>query len=203
MKHMRTLEFDHKKATQALNFFAKRAGGKITKLNALKLIYLADRYHLRKYGRPIFSDTYWAMPHGPVASSVKDIFEFSGSDEEVSYAKGYIAPLAGETRPTIQSIKEEDVNVFSDSDIEALEFTQKTFGAYTLGAILEECHKYPEWKKFEEALKSNIVTRELMNYVDFFENPDGRDDHFKMDSEQLKSSKEIFEEQSKISGKWN
>jgi len=73
MKHMRTLEFDHKKATQALNFFAKRAGGKITKLNALKLIYLADRYHLRKYGRPIFSDTYWAMPYGPVASSVKDI----------------------------------------------------------------------------------------------------------------------------------
>lgn len=200
---MRTLEFDHKKATQALNFFAKRAGGKITKLNALKLIYLADRYHLRKYGRPIFSDTYWAMPYGPVASSVKDIFEFSGSDEELDYSKKYIAPLEGEANQTIQSIKEGDIDVFSDSDIEALEFTQKTFGDLPLGAILEECHKYPEWKKFEEALKSQTVTRELMNYADFFENPDGQDDHFKMDTEQLKSSREIFEEQSKISGKWN
>ena len=68
---------------------------------------------------------------------------------------------------------------------------------------MEECHKYPEWKKFEEALKSQTITRELMNYVDFFENSSDKEDHFKIDPEQLKSSKEIFEEQSKISGKWN
>jgi uncharacterized phage-associated protein len=200
---MRTLEFDYKKATQALNFFAKRAGGKITKLNVLKLIYLADRFHLRKYGRPIFSDAYWAMPLGPVASSVKDLLEFSGSDEELNYSTEYIAPLVGEPNPTIQSIKEEDVNVFSDSDIEALEFVQNNFGVLNLGEILKVCHNYPEWKKFEEALKSKTISRELMSYVDFFENSDSLEDVFKMDPEQLKASKEIFEEQSKISGQWN
>ncbi len=199
---MKTLEFDYRKATQALNYFAKKAGGKITKLNVLKLVYLADRYHLRKYGRPIFSDAYWAMEWGPVASSVKDITEFSGSEEEISYANNYIAPLAGESHPTIQSIKPEDVNVFSDSDVEALEFVQNTFAKLSLTEILKECHKYPEWKKFEEALKSKTVSRELMSYADFFENP-ATEDKYKLEPDHLKSSKEIFEEQCAISGKWN
>ncbi len=40
-----TLKFDYKKATQALNFFAIKCGGKIDKMKALKLIFFADRYH--------------------------------------------------------------------------------------------------------------------------------------------------------------
>ena len=47
------LEFDHEKATQAINFFARESGGQINKMKAIKLIYFAERYHLRKYGRPI------------------------------------------------------------------------------------------------------------------------------------------------------
>ena len=67
------LSFSHKKATQALNFFARAAGGKINKMKALKLIYFEDRYHLRSYGRPITNDTYFAMKFGPVASACKDL----------------------------------------------------------------------------------------------------------------------------------
>lgn len=199
---MRTLEFDYRKATQALNFFAKKAGGKITKLYALKLIYLADRFHLRKYGRPIFGDAYWAMPKGPVASSVKDIIEFSGSQEETDYANDYIAPLPGEQHPTIQSIKDENLNVFSDSDIEALSFAQTNFGELSLQDLLDECHKHSEWKKFEPALKSKSISRELMSYSDFFNNPD-QADGFGIDPSQVKASKEVFEEQSKVAGLWN
>lgn len=199
---MRTLEFDYRKATQALNFFAKKAGGKITKLNALKLIYLADRFHLRKYGRPIFGDIYWAMPLGPVASSVKDILEFSGSEEEIGYANNYIAPLPGEDSFTIQSIQDENLAVFSDSDIEALEFVQTNFSKLPLSELLKECHKYPEWKKFEEALKSKSISRELMSYSDFLSSST-MDDSFGIDPAQVESSKEIFEEQSRVAGLWN
>ncbi len=60
--------FSHRKATQALNFFAAKAGGKINKMKALKLVFFADRYHLRKYGRPVVGDEYLAMNYGPVAS---------------------------------------------------------------------------------------------------------------------------------------
>lgn len=67
------LFFDYKKATQALNFFALKEGGTINKMKALKLIYFAERYHLRKYGRPVTNDDYWAMGLGTVPSGSRDI----------------------------------------------------------------------------------------------------------------------------------
>ena len=75
--HKINASFDYRKATQALNHFALKEGGQINKMKALKLVYLADRYHLRKYGRLITNDVYFAMPYGAVASGVKDIAEDS------------------------------------------------------------------------------------------------------------------------------
>ena len=57
-------DFNYKKATQALAYFAEKSGGTINRLKGLKLIYFADRYHLRKYGRLITNDTYFAMDNG-------------------------------------------------------------------------------------------------------------------------------------------
>jgi len=57
-----SLAFAHRKATQALNVLARNSGGTISKLKALKLVFFADRYHLRKYGRAIINDRYFAMP---------------------------------------------------------------------------------------------------------------------------------------------
>ena len=87
------LTFSHKKATQALNFFARSAGGSISKIKALKLVFFADRYHLRKYGRPVTNDEYYAMPKGPVPSHVKDIAEMSDflSKNEKSYADKFLS----------------------------------------------------------------------------------------------------------------
>ena len=86
------LNFDYQKATQSLTFFAEKEGGRIHKMKALKLVYLADRYHLRKYGRPITNDEYFAMPYGPVASGVKDIIEMSdflGAEEKFMKGEHY------------------------------------------------------------------------------------------------------------------
>lgn len=43
--------------------------GKMDKLKLLKLVYLADKYHLIYYGRTITNDDYYAMKHGPIASN--------------------------------------------------------------------------------------------------------------------------------------
>src|SRR3990167_7093267 len=84
----------YKKATQALNFFAQKKDGKINKMKAIKLIYLADRLHLRKYGRPIVGDAYWAMKLGPVGSRTKRVAELDTMpDEAYVYAKKYIRPI--------------------------------------------------------------------------------------------------------------
>ena len=45
----------------------------LSQYKLVKLFYLADREHLRRFGRPITFDYYVAMEHGPVASIAYDI----------------------------------------------------------------------------------------------------------------------------------
>lgn len=172
--HMKTIqEFDHKKATQAINFFACKEGGQIDKLKVIKLIWLVDRYHIRKYGRPIINDMYFAMEYGPVASSVADLAGFNTiqiSTDEQKYLDEYLKS-ATFRKNTIASVKDVDEDIFSDSEVEALEKIYKEYGDFKPFDLVELSHKFPEWKKFEVALESKVTTRELMNYEDFFSNP--------------------------------
>src|SRR5262245_1230943 len=87
------MQFDYQKATQALNYLAKKEHGQIDKLKAMKLIWIAERYHLRNYGRLIINDKYFAMDKGPVASGVKDIAALKKeylAANEYEYAANYI-----------------------------------------------------------------------------------------------------------------
>lgn len=165
--------FSHRKATQALNSFAAKAGGKINKMRALKLVYFADRYHLRKYGRPVVGDEYLAMNYGPVASGTKDLAEMSDflGEEERSYAKRFIAP--SETQLAVNSVAHVEEKVFSESDREALDFAWRRFGRVDKFALSEITHAYPEWKRHEPALRSKVASRVPMNYRDFLQDPEG------------------------------
>lgn len=165
------LRFNLKKTTQAINFLAIKSGGQINKIKAIKLIYFADRFHLRKYGRPITNDEYWAMEWGPVNSNAKDIAdmneEYLGASERV-YISQYIKKPASNF---VKSIKEVDKKIFSKSDIEALTWSWDTFGHFDGFALSDISHEYPEWKKFEAIIKSKEQTRVRMNYEDFFDDP--------------------------------
>lgn len=159
--------FAHKKATQALNFFAIRNGGEIDKLHALKLVFFADRYHLRKFARPITNDQYWAMKFGPVPSGVKDLFEMDSiSHDERHYASSFM--VAGAKRDTVRSIAAVDERVLSQSDIEALTFAWSSFGRHS--GIVERTHQYPEWQRHESTIRGG-ATRIAMDYLDFLEDP--------------------------------
>ncbi len=160
--------FAYKKATQALNYFAIGNGGEIDKLHALKLVFFADRYHLRKYGRPITNDQYWAMQLGPVPSGVKDLFELdSASPVERHYAKKYFGPGAKDF--SIRSTAPVECSVLSETDQESLSFSWHTFGRG--GRIVEKTHRYPEWLRHESALEGGC-SRVPMDYMDFLEAPE-------------------------------
>lgn len=197
------LEFDYKKATQAINYLTKKEGGQIDKLKLIKLVYLADRYHLRRYGRPMVNDAYFAMPLGPVGSSVKDIAEFSGflDGSELTYAVTYLG--RGGVENTVVSIADVDTGVFSKSEIEALDFAYNEFGGQSAPSLVNITHRYPEWDKFKSALQSKETTREPMSYTDFFKNPiNGTEDKFVLSSDILAASKELFDEDYKIAEYW-
>jgi len=162
--------FSHRKATQALNFFALQAGGSINKLKALKLVFFADRYHLRRYGRPVIGDEYLAMNYGPVPSGTKDVAEMSEflGEGEASYAKTFLRPL---DRYTFSSEQPMEDRVFSASDRDALAWAWAKFGGLDGFALADMTHAYPEWKRHEEALKAKLESRAPMNYRDFLLDP--------------------------------
>jgi len=183
----------YKKATQALNFLARKKDGKINKMKAIKLIFLADRLHLRKYGRPIVGDMYWAMKLGPVGSLTKNIAELSGTSEDAMvYAKKYIKP-ADEKKQTFVSIKQEDLNVFSKTDIECIGIVYDKFSDKDQFELAEITHKYPEWTKHKKELDRG-KKRVKMNYDDFFSDAQKGDDLFCQSRSDLEMAKESFEE---------
>jgi uncharacterized phage-associated protein len=121
--------FNYKKAVQALNFFARKSSNfTLNKMKAIKLIWLADRFHLRKYGRPIIGDVYFALPYGPVPSTTRDIVEennISLSEEELQYSKDFIE---NESKYKYKSIKDCDLKVFSKTEVEAFDKIFSTYG---------------------------------------------------------------------------
>ena len=101
------LKPDRNKIRQALNWFCIKNNNKLNKTKAVKLIFFADRYHLRKYGRLVTSEEYYAMKLGPVASKTYNMLKTLNSDEINKYT------CNGEFNQ----------DVFSESDMEALKFS--------------------------------------------------------------------------------
>lgn len=190
-------ETSYKKATQALNLLARKKDGRINKMKAIKLIFLADRLHLRKYGRPIVGDLYWAMKLGPVGSKTKNIAELSNISENIfEYAKKYIKPV-DEKKQTFISIKPEDLSVFSKTDMECLEAVYNRYSDRDQFELAEITHKYPEWLRHKKELDSG-KKRVRMSYEDFFiEAPKG-DALFAQSKNELLLAKEIFEESQEV-----
>lgn len=211
--HLR-FETNHEKATQALNYLARAQGGRINKMKALKLIFFADRYHLRKYGRPIVGDAYWAMSYGPVASMVMNIAD---NDDwldscEREYANQFVQ--SSEDHHFVEAIGDLDQRVFSSSDLEALNFVWSKLGRLGPWDLVDLSHGYPEWQKHRESLQLGTCKRAPMEYSDFFLDPDPKDSSFAVtgmadvfadvvDQAQKEVAQELAEERSRIESFWN
>ena len=187
--------FNYKKAVQLLNFFAEKEGGSIDKIKTIKLVWLADRAHLRKFGRPITFDSYFAMAHGPVPSSTKDLAGENSnflSPNEKAYRDAFISVQS--TRITAISPLESDV--LSETEVQILNGIYDEFGNDEGFSLADFSHDYPEWNKFESSLKFGEKSRFAMDYLDFFQNPQKSNDYFcqDVDEEDLEISKALFQE---------
>lgn len=157
---------------EAIYYLLKKVGS-ADKLKIVKLIYLVDKYHLFHYGRAVTDGNYFAMEYGPVNSTVKDILNFNDFNmykDEMDYANRLIKKV----RPHDFEAKSVNNFVFghlSETDQEALDYVCEKFGKWGTNKLLKYTHKYPEWKKHEEKLKSgsrreDIKTVELFSKID-------------------------------------
>jgi uncharacterized phage-associated protein len=184
--------FNYKKAVQALNFFALKEGGCINKMKALKLVWLSDRLHLRRYSRTITGDVYFALPFGPVASTTRDILKsYIGlTNVEQEYSNLHIATQDKYSYESAAGLNE---NVFSETDLEVLSLIYEKYGRCDEFVLSEISHRFPEWKKYETALTNkNQPFHFSINEIDFFENYEDGSGLFMDSEEYLSISKEMY-----------
>lgn len=143
VKHMRPW-YSPRKVAQVAAFFAQQERGTINVLKLTKLIYLADREHMKKYDSSITNDEFVSMPHGPVNSMTNQYIngqlEMDGWDEFIADRAGYSIGLA-------KSVTEEMLDELSDAELQTLKEVWEEFGGMDKYTIRDWTHKHcPEWE---------------------------------------------------------
>ncbi len=145
------LLFDEKKAAQAAAFFLHKAGGHLPLIKLIKLLYLAERLSMQKFGDTITGDEFVSMPHGPVLSITYD-----HSNGNLRSAPGgwssWIADREGHAvglrDPSMIRSPEEDLLALSDTDLDCLYETWRQFGHWERFKLVDYTHSdaCPEWE---------------------------------------------------------
>lgn len=148
---MRAPLFNEVRTAQAAAFLLFRAGGKLPLIKLVKLLYLAERLSLKKYGEPITGDKLVSMPHGPVLSMTYDLINGAlpsvqgGWDSWVSDRASHVVALRDRSR--IRS-PETDLLQLSESDLEVLNEIWREFGHWDRWDLVRYTHSdaCPEWE---------------------------------------------------------
>lgn len=135
--------FDEEKSTaMAAYLLGKAPNRRMNYLKLAKLLYIADREALKRWGYPLTGDAYFSLPHGPVVSRIKDLItedpQFSGSRIWTNHIRrsGYDIKLAAEA----------PLDSLSPAERELLDEIFSGYGNYTPWQLVDLTHSFPEWK---------------------------------------------------------
>lgn len=143
--------FNESKAAQAAAYLLYRGGGRLPVIKLVKLLYLAERLSLQRYGEPLTGDRLVSMPHGPVLSHTYNLIQGAyecgpgGWDAWVADRSGHDVELADSS--LIRS-PEQDLTALSDSDLEVLGETWAQYGHWEKFKLRDYTHSdaCPEWR---------------------------------------------------------
>lgn len=162
---------DKAKAVEALVYIASKFAG-VGRFHAAKILYFAERNHLRTYGRPIVGDRYIAMENGPVPSFAYDVLKGTVHPADKALAEGALKRLEGTHYPSYAADRQPDLDFFSASDLECLDEAIEYCRYKTFGAISDETHAHAAW--------ANADLNAPMDYEEFL---DGTSDEIKAEAD--------------------
>ena len=186
------------KVTQALGVLLSFDDNhKMDRVKLIKLLWAADRFHVRKYGRTVSEmDDYVAMIHGPVSSLALDIAaiktDFELSDEAVAYVEHFFTTDARQTGMTLSPGDDH----LSETDKGALQWAWEMFGTVETFDLADTIsHRYPEWRQYEQFFNANGAGRRPIDTEDFFRNPESSEkDYFATDEATLEAARLAVQE---------
>ncbi|MGR3179465.1 MAG: Panacea domain-containing protein [Candidatus Anammoxibacter sp.] len=176
---------------ESIYYLLKKIGNSgIEKLKLVKLIYLADKYHLIRYGRTITNDKYYAMKDGPAGTTVKDVL---GLEQDYLSVTGYdyalrLLKIDGKKLKALDV--EIDFEMLSETDIEALDFIIDKFSHMSATALRNYTHRYPEWNQHESQFKNANTKREELDTEELLSQLE--DDPLGMPEDHVEESRNIL-----------
>jgi len=158
---------DYGKALEAILWLSSARPG-IDIYRLLKILFLADKEHLNRYGRPIVNQRYVAMVYGPVAETSYDILRRKPRA---------LAALGVDTLPIRLKVdgrgkpifvfpeRQPNMRRFSKSDLKLLSECLDRYGEMHFGALKALTHEHRAYKNAwaKRGTKGSIA----MNFEDF------------------------------------
>lgn len=138
------------KAAQLVAFFAMKSPEKrINHLKLAKLVYLADRENLERFGFPILDEQRVSMKYGPVNSSTLNMISGVTRDINGGWSK-FVAEKVGNFVPLARAdLTEDDLDELSEAELSTLEAVWEKFGQFSGGNLVNYTHNsdnVPEWE---------------------------------------------------------
>lgn len=150
-------EYDSLRAAEAALSLLNLHGGSMDLLKLVKLVFLADREHLARYGRPIIGGKYVAMKHGPVPSVFYNWIDGCKilEDKDIDVSENTVS---GKRTPNTYYLSETDVETIND--------TFDKYGHMSTSQLWRMVHDLNAWKKNYPDPEEN--TSYDLPYEDFF-----------------------------------
>ena len=112
-------------------------------MKLIKLMYIVDREALLRWGRPISTDRYVSMDHGPVLSKTLDLINAGKDPKEkgvwfkhISEPRGYVVTL----------VKDSPLDELSRAEEKLIREVDQKFGHKDKWELVRFLHTLPEWK---------------------------------------------------------
>jgi hypothetical protein len=156
-------EFDPDKALSSTAYLAERTGE--TMYTILKMLYVADRCHLERYGRPITGDNFFALPEGACPSKIYDSMKSLRGEIQTNYMPASDRYLEVDRTTNDVNVKDmPSLETLSASDIECLDETisiLRRLGRYHMRDLAHD-----------DAWKNTAMNRE-MDFISIAQSIDG------------------------------
>lgn len=139
--------YSPRRISQMSAFFAQKEGGIIPVLKLVKLLYLADREALARYGAPITYDFPVSMDQGPVLSQALNLINGDVNGVPAAQWEEWMSPRKGYDTAVKRQFSRGDLDELSDADLEVLETVWRQFGHMDKWTLRDWTHlNCAEWK---------------------------------------------------------
>lgn len=139
--------FSQERVAQMAAFFLHLGGGKMAYIKVLKLLYLADRDAMGKWGESISGDEFVSMPYGPVLSQTYALIRDSGTSTEFGWDYWIQDDANYEVSLKNKFNHNDELDELSEIELNILKAVFSKFGQMKKFELVNYTHDYcAEWE---------------------------------------------------------